>query len=437
MENVPKIVQARLPRAMPHAAEGHPDADVLTAFAEQALGESERQKVMGHLAGCGDCREVVALALPASEAITVPSSSRPARGGWLSWPVLRWGVVAAGIALVTSVGILQYRQHGQQNVALVSSALRPEQKVAALQNPQLSEPAPAAQPIVPRAAELAKQMPLRKAYGAQSALAANPPSSSLNGIFSAPRTMRRAGAEAGIGSGAIASQNASGQPSPSAPSQQVVQAQSAEMAAEDQLQGQQPVVAQNQMELSPQKQPLSNSDVVRAKDSVPPQAGSGVVFAPAGSGRSVTLSKGLGLSPLWAIGSGGALQRSIDGGATWEAVNVSAASPAKNARAQSAADRKDQFVLGSLQKKDKASAVVFRAVAALGPDVWAGGSASMLYHSLDSGNHWTQVVPSEANFSLAGDILSVEFSDTQHGKITTSSGEVWVTGDDGQTWHKQ
>jgi photosystem II stability/assembly factor-like uncharacterized protein len=38
---------------------------------------------------------------------------------------------------------------------------------------------------------------------------------------------------------------------------------------------------------------------------------------------------------------------------------------------------------------------------------------------------------------LTGDITSIEFSDRQHGRITTSIGEVWITADDGGTWRRQ
>ena len=40
----------------------HPDAEMLSAFAEQALNEKERGGVLKHLAVCGRCRQVVALA---------------------------------------------------------------------------------------------------------------------------------------------------------------------------------------------------------------------------------------------------------------------------------------------------------------------------------------------------------------------------------------
>src|SRR6267154_5355521 len=64
---VPKIVYDRLRTAAPEpgsnaVARPHPDADLLTAFAEQALSAPEREEVLHHLALCGNCREVLSLA---------------------------------------------------------------------------------------------------------------------------------------------------------------------------------------------------------------------------------------------------------------------------------------------------------------------------------------------------------------------------------------
>ena len=42
----------------------HPDADQLSAFAEQALPAHEREDVLLHLAACARCRDIVALSLP-------------------------------------------------------------------------------------------------------------------------------------------------------------------------------------------------------------------------------------------------------------------------------------------------------------------------------------------------------------------------------------
>src|SRR5271165_7368620 len=100
MQNVPKIVRERLRAATP--AVNHPDADVLTAFAEHSLPGLERDVVLEHLARCGDCRDIVALALPVAD--PVESAVKPSPTGWLTWPTLRWAFVAAGVFVIASVG---------------------------------------------------------------------------------------------------------------------------------------------------------------------------------------------------------------------------------------------------------------------------------------------------------------------------------------------
>jgi photosystem II stability/assembly factor-like uncharacterized protein len=91
--------------------------------------------------------------------------------------------------------------------------------------------------------------------------------------------------------------------------------------------------------------------------------------------------------------------------------------------------------------KDKADLkqkpIVFRAVAANGPDVWAGGLGGNLYHSTDSGAHWLQILPSWRGIELTGDIINLQFADPQNGRIVTSSAEIWTTADGGQTWEKR
>src|SRR5207302_136636 len=83
----PKIVRVRL-NSPSNPLGGHPDADLLTAFAEHSIGHCERAQVMQQLANCGDCREVISLAQPQIENLIVRHSSDPI--AWLSSPVLRW-----------------------------------------------------------------------------------------------------------------------------------------------------------------------------------------------------------------------------------------------------------------------------------------------------------------------------------------------------------
>ena len=142
MQNVPKIVRARLQRPTPATAGPHPDADLLTALAEHSLAARERDQVLEHLARCADCREVVVLALPATEAVALAGSGSSARIGWFSLPVLRWGVVAAATLAVTSVGLLQYRERHQEKT-LVATGLIPREQLAGART-QTPAPAPSA-----------------------------------------------------------------------------------------------------------------------------------------------------------------------------------------------------------------------------------------------------------------------------------------------------
>ena len=80
---------------------------------------------------------------------------------------------------------------------------------------------------------------------------------------------------------------------------------------------------------------------------------------------------------------------------------------------------------------------LLRTVSALGPDVWVGGSAGLVFHSADAGQHWIRITPATAAGTLAADIVSIEFTDPRHGKLVTSEGRTWTTSDSGQTWQER
>ena len=110
--------------------------------------------------------------------------------------------------------------------------------------------------------------------------------------------------------------------------------------------------------------------------------------------------------PRWALTADGTLQRSFDIGRSWEPITVS--------------------LEASL-----------RALAANGLDIWVGGSAGALYHSEDAGEHWVKVQPISDGRPLTADIIGVEFTDFEHGRLNTASGDIWITEDAGLTWQKQ
>jgi photosynthesis system II assembly factor YCF48-like protein len=160
--------------------------------------------------------------------------------------------------------------------------------------------------------------------------------------------------------------------------------------------------------------PLAEVVPGRAKDALAePQNDSSENSMNAPSSRSRSMAGSVSdvaipasLAPRWTLSSDGTLQRSLDSGATWQTVVVS-------------------------------SKTVFRALAANDLDIWVGGSAGALFHSSDAGEHWTRVQPVANGEALEDDIVGVEFTDTLHGKLTSSAEETWITADAGQTWQKE
>jgi len=95
MEQVPKVVRQRLQATAKTGM--HPDPNLLTAFAEKTLREPERTRILQHLGNCADCRNILSLSMPQIE---VPPSTSPISSPWLSWPLLRWGALAACVIVV-------------------------------------------------------------------------------------------------------------------------------------------------------------------------------------------------------------------------------------------------------------------------------------------------------------------------------------------------
>jgi hypothetical protein len=76
MDPVKKLVAASLKSQV--AGQPHPDAEVLSAFADNALSPKEREGVLEHLSACAACREVLFLSLPndseTQKVLTIPKA---------------------------------------------------------------------------------------------------------------------------------------------------------------------------------------------------------------------------------------------------------------------------------------------------------------------------------------------------------------------------
>jgi len=405
MAELPEIVRQRLAQ---QAGGGHPDPDLLAAFAEGSLLARERTQVLAHLGVCAACRQVVWLALPQTPA--PQAASAPATSSWLRWPVLRWGAAAAAVVIVATAVMLRMPQ--RKSPGFDERGIAPKQ--------ELSVPASAPPETEAKTGELAAPQPEKKAAAAARA--------DRDKDKEAARHKLAAKSEAGIQAGAVqaeayqAAEQLARKPAPPA-----IQVSGGQQAALDQLQQQrgqatqefrqQSVTAAGQAappDLQAQNQIVAQQARPAPQAAPPPQARDKVVFGaraeqqramPAKDSAAMlhTQLRRTAVAPRWRVSSAGNLERSADSGATWHMVTVG--QPAN-----------------------------FRAVSAVGDDVWAAGAAGALFHSSDGGQTWTRVFPRSGEIALTSDIVRVEFTGALHGVLITASGETWATSDGGRTW---
>jgi Photosynthesis system II assembly factor YCF48 len=456
MEQLPKIAQQRLRGTAKPGV--HPDPDLLAGFAEKSLSDRERAHVLQHLAECADCRDVIALAMPEIESAPSPS---PKESSWLSWPALRWGALAACVVVSAAVTLHYERRKSMEPVVaekglaptpsetltLQSQVAQPGQKLAA----KISPPSPFQSDrdfVV--AGKLAKQSDDMRARAA-----ATP--SLIDGLEPGQLgSLRRENNQMGkderdrLMANRLASadqaQPVAKPPTPAGESSAVVFPASPPAARITDVRPQtkewnhnldSAVKASNEtVTVEAESAPVTETSQTRerkAKDEslkndshkeVKAARAGAVGAASMGDRRSDTASLSLETAetvshendkrsnarnqptPSWTLSADGALQRSFDSGKNWQTIPV-------------------------------ASHVVFRALAANDSDVWVGGAAGALYHSSDAGQHWTQVKPVADGKPLTADIVTVEFSDPRHGKLTSSTHETWTTSDAGNTWQSR
>lgn len=452
MENIPKIVSERL-RVAAAGAVGHPDANVLTAFAEHSLTERERAGVMEHLARCGECRDVIALALPATESAQTVQLVAPSHS-WFAW---RWGFAITGIVVIASFGLLQYQHRTQKPSVAAYVKPRAEEEKATAQN----QPLPTVAAPEKQADKFEAAVPANKPPAAPAAKlrddevvgTAPATSGNLHRQFAhGPLQLNQL--QQNTNNNQVANQVASASPAPSASAGGGATASRVQIpAATEQVEvsAQSPPVqveAQNSLTVQNEPivaQPSAGHDEMKVDRAKPAQTviGSYKKAISAAPLPPQGLAVGGPVIARWNINASGGLQRSLDQGASWQDVAVNGAAVGAAGAELSANFAKSSVSPARVKAKDSGdqnSAVappVFRAVVANGADVWAGGANAVLYHSIDAGSHWTHIVVSSAGSSPTGDIVALDFPDAAHGKVSTSTSEVWVTSDGGQNWLKQ
>jgi hypothetical protein len=436
MAKIPKIVRSRLARKRTEEFAAHPDPNLLAAFAEHTLLERERGAVSAHLAECADCRESLALAFATAEsdASGVAHVARPTpTRHW--FPLWRWVAPAAVLCCVFAVvWRFRFEQPAQsksrsvapaaippkaailvtpefqktQSPPLVAKVVRSEhakqrasasdrgEMVSAKKGQELESripPSPTAEPAgaaIPAAPEMARTR--------LSPLVAGLPQSAKAKHLAVAPARREAGRESEL-QNSRPMQSAEG-PRPSAPPGNIADAA---------LAAQQAAAPNPTSTFLPKEQvaTAARADRALAEGST---AGAARLTRLAGSARANSSTTGvrwsINASPNASSAIRGVVQRSLDGGDTWEDVPVN-----------------DQ--------------VSFRAIATSGSHVWAGGSDGALFHSPDGGLHWARITVATEDAQLTGAIVSIDARNPNQLKITTNSGEQWIGGDGGRHWKRE
>jgi len=528
MDRMAKLVSGRLKAQAPTGL--HPDADALTAFAENALPEAERGQLMQHLASCSDCREILYVASPDAPAMQKVVMPQPRPFMFRRW-ALGWGALVASVAIAAI--FLTTNRLGERNrsVSLISTPptaanegrgqIATEKSRPELDRVQAARESKEGDLVVSRTAGPAgrdqtrprpepkhmtakPQANLRfdesgqvRVLGAPTAEVANPnssnsglsdkafganspqnlavqgrnttpitetasgaqlassgqvrggPAADNNAIgyaYSPPTVLKKSGAGSNLGgmvvdpSGAViadAKVTASGP----AGENVVTSGQDGKFSFDTLSSGsysvkaeangfkatemKQVVVAYNmpatiqvRLEPSTASETVEVSAEARVTELQAGEASNGLVqrqpasreasTAPAGGSRRKAVGgavgAGIGLPALrWTISADGLVERSGDGGKSWQMVTVG-------------------------------TGANFRALSAVGPNIWAGGKGGTLYHSSDSGQSWVKVEPIQGEKKLIQDIEGVDFLDALNGTVRAVSGEVWTTSNGGGTW---
>ncbi len=458
MPGLPKIAVARLkanpdtPRSSggPEGKAGfegghHPDANLLAAFAEKTLTEKERTRVLHHLAQCAECREVAAFALPAEEAAT-ETTRVPAGRSWSPWLVLRWGAMAAVLGILTVVVMRHPDMWNRQPE--ISQVMHPPAPAGGGTNAPQIVPAPPLPSTSLESAQAKAQGQVQESAGQMAAINRAPEQRRelalsdhaahaqagqqiVTRASSQPSTMVTAekipnvnAEREGSKEKDVLTAEAKIAPPPTpapatvttAPSADATKASGQSAAGLTTMHGVNQNVAVTATGgggfggggggggggvSAPAAKPAAP---VTARASV--QMTAQAPMAPLRANRTDIESGAPQPSALWSVSSNGKVQHSVDRGKTFEQVHV-------------------------------ARSIKFRAIAAFGNDVWAGGAHGALFHSTDGGATWTRTSINVEGNTVTETIDSIQLHGPQHLIITTASGSEWVSEDGGLHWQKQ
>ncbi|HEV2425338.1 MAG TPA: YCF48-related protein [Terriglobia bacterium] len=407
MRELPRIARDRLaagPVPTPHL-----DANLISGFVGQSLLPDERQRVIAHLATCEQCRAevrlVVAVTQPDARGARANAEARPSPQGfsWQRW--LRWQPVTAAlaVAVIAVFVVVSARRPGSRlsyrsansPVAMVSKSAPPPSPAPSAGNAALRlqtppSPGEAKHKVEAAAASNQTAAAARRIQEKQGVHQVAPNADSpelISGNLTAPKVEQAEAREFEIAAPPPPRPASVPAPKPAA---------AAPQSAAERVGIQAGAAPARGVARAPGV--MSVGDFAAKSGASPPSVSA---LAPAVRWETKVDTAGAPVDQ-------GAVERSVDGGRTWQCVQV-------------------------------ADGVTFRAVFALGRNVWAGGTAGAFYHSSDGGEHWSSIplaATATAVGTSVGDIVSLQFADATHGVVSTSTGVTWTTSDGGQTWQQ-
>jgi len=446
MSEIPKFVISRLRDG---TTGEHPDADLLTAFAEKSLSDRERANVLMHLSACADCREVVAIAMQAAPEPVLRAEPQKAPSTWFRWRTLQWGAAAACVVIVGAAVLLSTgKQKKTATYYATSDQPRIESVPAPVQTP--SEPAlrdkltaKNDRQVYPQvvAGDEARAIDNKRKENA----VASPPAfreldratadrgyaTNADKLQSSDARLREKVEDSAVAQGVAKGGNivvqdkpAANAPAPSAGGKDrngVRDADKAEVASSLGNQKTAPAPAELKAAAPPAAAPAkqsaeagSASTRVGSTSEMVEVTSGAVSVAPVQSneeqfGKVLAKKNAVAQSTVaqqWKVNADGSVLRLLSADGNWAPVAI---------------DSKSQFL----------------SIATSGNTVWAGGRAGALYRSTDAGEHWTRVTPKSGAATLTSDITRIELTDGDHAVLRVGPNEQWTTEDGGESWTRR
>jgi Photosynthesis system II assembly factor YCF48/Putative zinc-finger len=443
----------------------HPDADLLTAFAERSLPLAERQQMLKHLSACADCREVLALSqsavlLPETQAVLTPA----AVPFWRRLFTPAFGL-AGSIAAIAVVAVLVL-EHPQQREVRPSSSQEAKASASIPDQDTASKNAPAAQPAPQEQAGTARSIAgLEAAKARNERVVASGQADLAGSISSKVAAQRNAAAPQPVLTAGVRKKDflnnaffetseadvaAGGQPSAPPP-----QGYSSDATFKASVPGQITIFSDIPANTASNKSNMQILTPPPPRDRFGTRWGKTVVQGARGIfGRPPSSVPAIGANALASSAMDSKLSSEIkrqpaDAGAIAAAPKPEAAAglegtEAFSARAMAPGARMESAawkVAGGKLLKASGSqweeaypgaSFQFTFVNAHGSEVWAGGSDAALIHSRNGGETWESARLGEA---ASGFIVSIVFLGNNV-QVKTSDDQSWSSSDGGKSWTK-